>query len=107
MTGKENVQQISLYYSVPHESTGKSEPLKMTSPLRHYKFSPRSVPFEGIGDVNGLGTYLEGVRALSGVLEETVERIEEKTRDFEEKLSLGSAVVEPVSGQVCGIRTHF
>ena len=26
MTGKENVQQISLNYSVPHESTGKSEP---------------------------------------------------------------------------------
>ena len=57
--------------------------------------------------MNGLGTYLEGVRALSGVLKQTVEGIEEETRDFEEKLSLRSAIVEPVSGQVCGIRTHF
>ena len=57
--------------------------------------------------MNGLGTYLEGVRALSGVLKQTVEGIEEETRDFEEKLSLRSAVVEPVSGRVCGIRTHF
>ena len=50
--------------------------------------------------MNGLGTDLEGVGALSRVLKQTVEWIEEKSRDTEEKFPLRPTIVEPVSGQV-------
>ena len=55
---------------------------------------PHSIPLVCVSNLCRLGTDLECVGTLGRVLEETVVRVEEEPREFEEEFSLRTSIVQ-------------